>query len=127
MDIEGEGTWKVKGEGAVEHNNPLSKYFTEHGDDQEKAMIKTFPEKVTMGDIVKEVSKYENEAAKYGDLVFQNVFLGMCATYKFCLWLFCMLYAVPKSGSNVLVALAADKRNDFCVTGTMILVTSVAW
>lgn len=88
---------------------------------------KDYPEEVSMGWIVDKVSKYENEAQKYGDLVFQNVFLGMCATYKFCLWLFCMLYAVPKSGSNVLVALAADKRNDFCVTGTMILVTSVAW
>lgn len=33
-----------------------------------------------------------------------------------CLWLYCIYFAIPKSGSSVLVALATDKRNDFICT-----------
>jgi len=125
---EGKGTWLDAG--ANSFDNPLIKYFKEKGDDNEKTMIKNeddYPKKVNMKWVVEKVSEYENEARKAEELFFQNVFLGMCATYKFCLWLYCLLYAIPKSGSNVLVALAADKRNDFCVTGTMIAVTSLAF
>ena len=43
-------------------------------------------------------------------------FLHWLHMLRLCLWLYCLLYAIPKSGSSVLVALATDKRNDFICT-----------
>jgi len=82
---------------------------------------------MTRGEIVMETSKYENEQDQKAELIFQNSFLACCATYKCCLWLFCILYAIPKSGSAVLVALATDKRNDFIGTFSVIIATSLAF
>lgn len=60
-------------------------------------------------------------------LFFQNTFLGCCATYKFCLWMYCIFYALPKTGSQVLIALANDKRNDFVATTFVICCTFLGY
>merc|ERR1712087_347737 len=90
-------------------------------------MGEALAKEMTKGEIVSETSKYENEEDQKEELIFQNSFLACCATYKCCLWLFCICYAIPKSGSAVLVALATDKRNDFIGTGSVILATSLAF
>eukprot|EP00971_Amphidinium_carterae_P110231 2183741-Amphidinium_carterae.1 len=55
-------------------------------------------------------------------------FLSCCIIYKFSLWLYCILYAIPNTGSTLLVALANDKRNDFIATTFAVLaMTSSLW
>merc|ERR1712079_344603 len=63
------------------------------------------------------------DALKRDKLFFQNGFLGCYATYKFCLWMYCIMYAIPKTGSTVLYALANDKRNDLIATSFVIICT----
>eukprot|EP00930_Biecheleria_cincta_P002659 TRINITY_DN10365_c0_g1_i2.p1 TRINITY_DN10365_c0_g1~~TRINITY_DN10365_c0_g1_i2.p1 ORF type:complete len:296 (+),score=61.27 TRINITY_DN10365_c0_g1_i2:191-1078(+) len=118
--------WKESGD---KIDNPLVPYFLEHGDDAEKAWAKEMDKeqsKITKRELIELVSDYENKAEKWQELKEQNTILGLCATYKCCLWLFCILYAIPKSGSSVLVALATDKRNDFVCTTSVITATFFA-
>eukprot|EP00746_Dinoflagellata_sp_MGD_P005557 gnl/MRDRNA2_/MRDRNA2_110776_c0_seq1.p1 gnl/MRDRNA2_/MRDRNA2_110776_c0~~gnl/MRDRNA2_/MRDRNA2_110776_c0_seq1.p1 ORF type:complete len:476 (+),score=97.66 gnl/MRDRNA2_/MRDRNA2_110776_c0_seq1:92-1519(+) len=49
------------------------------------------------------------------------IFLGCCATYKLCLWQYCVWVAIPRSASSILVALANDKRND-CVATSFVII-----
>jgi hypothetical protein len=111
--------------------NPLILFYAASKDSKEQEYAEELKEendgKVTKGDVVKECSEYEDPIKKKDGLVMQNVFLGCCATYKLCLWLYCILYAIPKSGSQVLVALATDKRNDFICTYTAIVATTLAY
>jgi divalent metal cation (Fe/Co/Zn/Cd) transporter len=112
--------------------NPLIKFYeaSESKKEREHAEeLKNDEEggKVTKGELVSACSEYEDPVEKFTGLVQQNVFLGCCATYKLCLWLYCILYAIPKSGSQVLVALATDKRNDFICTYSAIVATTLAY
>lgn len=107
--------------------NPAKKFFELEGDESEKEMAKELPEHVTYGEVVAQASEYQNDAEEKSSLIFQNGFLAVCATYKLCLWLYCILYAIPKSKSSVLVALATDKRNDFICTYSVIIATSLAF
>merc|ERR1719414_397272 len=59
-------------------------------------------------------------------LLFQNAFLGCCATYKLGLFIYVQFVAIPKTGSTVLQALANDKRNDFNATSFVITITFFA-
>merc|ERR1719414_2467652 len=79
------------------------------------------------------IEQTQNQAAEvpdpelaWGTLLFQNAFLGCCATYKLCLFLYVQFVAIPKTGSTVLQALANDKRNDFIATSFVITVTFMA-
>jgi len=76
---------------------------------------------------VNEAAEVPSPALKYDTLMFQTIFLACCATYKFLLWLFCILYAIPRTGSTVLVALANDKRNDFVATSFVIITSLLAY
>ncbi|CAE7494054.1 MTP3 [Symbiodinium natans] len=125
-DAEGECQWQEAADSAEKIANPLKKYFDAHGDPAEKAVYAQEPDELTRGEIVQQIADYENEAEKWQELKTQNLFLGLCASYKFCLWMYCILYAIPKSGSSVLVALATDKRNDFFCTSFVIAATFIA-
>jgi len=118
----GECIWK----GETKIVNPLILYFKENGTADEKLMADSMKDMVTREELVQTISLYENAAEKWAELKMQNFFLGCCASYKCCLWLFCIYYAIPKTGSSVLVALATDKRNDFMCTSFVILVTFAA-
>jgi divalent metal cation (Fe/Co/Zn/Cd) transporter len=126
---DGEYHWDEKNAEKIE--NPLVKFFEATGTLEEKAMAaewKAGDEKmVTRGWIVKECAEYENDAEKESELWIQNGFLGLCATYKVFLWLYCVLYAIPNSNSNVLRALAQDKMNDFIATYSVIISTFAAF
>ncbi|CAE7451858.1 MTP3 [Symbiodinium pilosum] len=123
---EEECTWRSPTDNAAKIQNPLKKFFEVHGDEAEKAMYANEPAELTRGEVVQQIADYENEAEQWQQLKTQNLFLGCCATYKLCLWLYCLLYAIPKSGSSVLVALATDKRNDFICTSFVITSTFFA-
>mmetsp|Transcript_91508 Transcript_91508/g.218136 ORF Transcript_91508/g.218136 Transcript_91508/m.218136 type:complete len:462 (+) Transcript_91508:80-1465(+) len=123
---EGSCEWKKAADGAKAINNPLKQFFAVNGDEAEKKTYADQPDQLTRGEIVQQIADYENEAEQWQQLKTQNLFLGCCATYKFCLWMYCILYAIPKSGSSVLVALATDKRNDFMCTSFVILSTFFA-
>ncbi|CAJ1366932.1 unnamed protein product [Effrenium voratum] len=123
LDCEEECVWKTDGD---KIDNPLINYFKEKGDSGEKAMAEEMEPKMTRGEIVSFSSEYENAAEQWAELKKQNFFLGICASYKCCLWLYCIFYAIPKSGSCVLVALATDKRNDFICTSFVIFSTFFA-
>eukprot|EP00913_Durusdinium_trenchii_P015947 g14986.t1 len=118
----GECIWK----GETKIVNPLILYFKENGTADEKLMADSMKDMVTREELVQTISLYENAAEKWAELKMLNFFLGCCASYKCCLWLFCIYYAIPKTGSSVLVALATDKRNDFMCTSFVILVTFAA-
>jgi len=118
--------WVAEKDGAQILPNPLIPYFAKQGTPDEKELVKDLAKTVTRGEIVEFSANYENEAQKWSKLKFQNTFLGCCATYKCCLWLYCIYFAIPKSGSSVLVALATDKRNDFICTSFVILATFFA-
>jgi len=127
-------TWTTEENGAEKMPTPMIQYWEKRAEDKdndksasEKAMGEALAKEMTKGEIVMETSKYENEQDQKAELIFQNSFLAVCATYKCCLWLFCILYAIPKSGSAVLVALATDKRNDFIGTFSVIIATSLAF
>lgn len=118
--------WKKKGD---KIDNPLVPFFLQNGDDAEKEWAQDMDkhqDKITRKELAKLISDYENKAESWQELKEQNTVLALCATYKCCLWLFCVLYAIPKSGSSVLVALATDKRNDFVCTTTVIIATFFA-
>jgi divalent metal cation (Fe/Co/Zn/Cd) transporter len=115
---------KVDDATAIE--NPIKKFF-HVGTEAEQEAAKEMKDKLTRGEIVKELAEYENPVEKWNSLAFQNIFLSICATYKLCLWLYCLLYAIPKSNSSVLVALANDKRNDFIGTYSVIFATFAAY
>ncbi|CAE7032501.1 MTPC3, partial [Symbiodinium sp. CCMP2456] len=123
---EGSCEWKKAADGAKKINNPLKQFFAVNGDEAEKKTYASQPDQLTRGEIVQQIADYENEAEQWQQLTTQNLFLGCCATYKFCLWMYCISYAIPKSGSSVLVALATDKRNDFLCTSFVILSTFFA-
>mmetsp|Transcript_25951 Transcript_25951/g.46913 ORF Transcript_25951/g.46913 Transcript_25951/m.46913 type:complete len:458 (-) Transcript_25951:114-1487(-) len=114
-------------ESAEEIRNPLKPFFAQSGDEDEKAMAKEMEDNVTRAWVVEQTSNYENEAQLWELLKTQNKFLACCATYKFCLWLYCVMVAIPKSGSSILVALATDKRNDFICTGSIVVLTTLAF
>eukprot|EP00933_Yihiella_yeosuensis_P068655 TRINITY_DN7451_c2_g1_i1.p1 TRINITY_DN7451_c2_g1~~TRINITY_DN7451_c2_g1_i1.p1 ORF type:complete len:483 (+),score=82.01 TRINITY_DN7451_c2_g1_i1:100-1449(+) len=116
--------WKDE---SKEISNPLKEWWSKNGDEKEQQNAKTMPKKLSMRKIAQITSEYESEVKQEEDLFFQNKLLGCCASYKCCLWLFCILYAIPKSGSSILVALATDKRNDFICTSFVIAATSTAW
>lgn len=123
---EDEYKWKKTG-GKID--NPLIPFFLDHGDHAEVEWAMDMNEnlkEITRKELVKLISDYENKAESWQELKEQNTVLGLCATYKCCLWLFCILHAIPKSGSSVLVALATDKRNDFVCTTTVIIATFFA-
>lgn len=109
------------------YDNPVKKFFEKQGSAGEKEFAKEMEDKVTMEEIVDYAAEYENDADEWADLKTQNGFLGICATYKLCLWLYCILHAIPKSKSSVLVALATDKRNDFICTYSVIFATFMAF
>eukprot|EP00931_Biecheleriopsis_adriatica_P070437 TRINITY_DN44204_c0_g1_i1.p1 TRINITY_DN44204_c0_g1~~TRINITY_DN44204_c0_g1_i1.p1 ORF type:complete len:484 (+),score=105.76 TRINITY_DN44204_c0_g1_i1:70-1452(+) len=104
--------------------NPLKPYFAAEGNAAEKAWAAKLPDEISMKGIVSLVAEYENEADKWEELKSQNFFLGCCATYKLCLYLYCILEAIPKSGSSVLVALATDNWNYFICTSSVIVATT---
>jgi len=114
---------------AVEINNAVKDFFdrSENDNEGEKKMAEAMPGKVTRGEMVKQCAKYENADEQWEELMMQNQFLGLCATYKLLLWLYCINYAIPKSKSSVLVALANDKKNDFICTYSVITVTTGAF
>lgn len=60
-------------------------------------------------------------------LVFQNCFLALFVVHKLSVWMFCSCYAIPRSGSTVLQALAYDNRNDCIATSFAILCTSLGF
>jgi len=107
--------------------NPIKAHYNSSASDAEKEMAEEMDAKVTREQIVELASEYENEAEQKKELWLANSFLSVCATYKLCLWLYCILYAIPKSGSAVLVALATDKRNDFICTYTVVICTTIAY
>jgi hypothetical protein len=119
--------WSFQKCGARMIDNPLKKYFKEHGVKGEKEMGEELDTKISIEGIVAFTAEYENEAEAWDSLNYANGFLFCCATYKLFLWLYCKLYAIPKSGSTVLEALATDKRNDFVVTYTVITATYIAY
>jgi divalent metal cation (Fe/Co/Zn/Cd) transporter len=126
-DAEDEYQWS---EGVDNVDNFLKKYYMQHGNDYEKEFAvkdENYPSVVKRGWLVKEVAQYESDAKKAEDLWTQNTFLGACATYKLCLWMYCIWYAIPKSGSSVLKALANDKRNDCVGTYSVIIATTLAY
>jgi len=127
LDQDGQFFWMTKDKSI---DNPLIPFFEAVGDDAEKAMAGQWSEdepKVNREWIVKQTADYENDAKEWEELKFQNSFLACCATYKFCLWLYCITIAIPRSGSSVLVALATDMRNDFCCTSFIIFSTFIAF
>lgn len=73
-----------------------------------------------------DAAQVEDPLTNGDKLLFTNMFLAVCATYKFLLWNYCTWYAIPKTGSSVLVALAGDKRNDFICTSSVIIATTLA-
>lgn len=126
--IDEKGEWKPDED---EIDNPLALFYSESEEEDIKKMGKDMMEKkgkVSRAELVEEASEYENEAEEGKELRLTIIFLGICATYKLCLWSYCMLYAIPKSGgSSVLIALATDKRNDFICTYTVVGATFIAW
>jgi len=75
---------------------------------------------------IHQAAQVEDPLSEWNQLVFTNKFLFICATYKLCLWQYCVWYAIPKTGSSVLVALAGDKRNDCVCTYSVIIITFLA-
>eukprot|EP00933_Yihiella_yeosuensis_P014232 TRINITY_DN1282_c0_g2_i2.p1 TRINITY_DN1282_c0_g2~~TRINITY_DN1282_c0_g2_i2.p1 ORF type:complete len:218 (+),score=27.75 TRINITY_DN1282_c0_g2_i2:307-960(+) len=86
------------------------------------------------------MSMFQNVLISFGDLFSNNAnassrrqeshevwFTVRCffffAAYRLCFWLYCVTVAIPKTGSNVLVALANDNRNDFLAS--LFIITSV--
>jgi divalent metal cation (Fe/Co/Zn/Cd) transporter len=126
-EVNDDGEWKSKDDGAAKIDNPIKAFYAASEEESEKKMAEGMDDKVTREEIVDLASEYENEAEVKSELWLANSFLSVCATYKLCLWLYCILYAIPKSGSNILVALATDKRNDFICTYTVIICTSIAY
>jgi divalent metal cation (Fe/Co/Zn/Cd) transporter len=131
-EVNEDGEWLAEEEeendgGAKKIPNPIKAFYSRSEDKTEIAMAEGMDDEVTREEIVELASEYENEAEVVSDLWMANSFLSVCATYKLCLWLYCILYAIPKSGSNVLVALATDKRNDFICTYTVVICTSIAY
>jgi len=129
INEEDEFVWTDKETGALEINNEVKVFFDrpENDNEGEKKMAAAMPGKVTRGEMVKQCAKYENADEQWEELMMQNQFLGLCATYKLFLWLYCIKYAIPKSKSSVLVALANDKKNDFICTYSVIFVTTCAF
>jgi len=129
-----EFVWEHEVDNPQEFPNPVKKFFVK------KAAKNKNPKKydkllenaeygkdfVTREEIMKLGAEYKNPTEDWTSLLLQNKFLGLCATYKLCLWLYCILYAIPRSGSSVLMALATDKRNDFICTYSAITVTFLA-
>lgn len=76
---------------------------------------------------IEEAAEVPNASLVWSNLLFQNIFLGCCATYKCGLWLFTLLWAIPNTGSTVLHALANDKRNDFIATTFVIITSFIAY
>merc|ERR1740121_81355 len=76
---------------------------------------------------IHQAAEVEHAELQKRKLIFQNCFLALCAMYKLCLWQFCVVYAIPKTGSFVLKALATDKRNDFIATSSVILITWITY
>jgi len=74
-------------------------------------------------DTVEKAAEVPDLELALATLLKQNAFLGCCALYKLCLFLYVQFVAVPKTGSTVLQALANDKRNDFIVTSSIISIT----
>jgi divalent metal cation (Fe/Co/Zn/Cd) transporter len=72
-------------------------------------------------------AEVEDPELQWPTLMFQNGFLGCCGLYKCCLWLYCLLYAIPATGSCVLVALANDKRNDFIACSFVVTTSFLAY
>jgi len=131
-EVNGDGEWKQadaeKDEDKAEKiDNPIRAFYLNSEDESEKTMGGSMENTVTREEIVEAAAEYENDAVKVSELWLANSFLSVCATYKLGLWLYCILYAIPKSGSNVLVALATDKRNDFICTYTVVICTSIAF
>jgi len=77
--------------------------------------------------IVHEVAEVKTQDKQNFESMIAVVFLGICAFYKLCLWLYCVQVAIPKSGSTVLEALARDKRNDVVATSFVICCLLVSW
>lgn len=75
---------------------------------------------------IRHAAQVDDPLTEWNQLLFTNKFLAVCATYKFLLWSYCIWYAIPKTGSSVLVALAGDKRNDFICTFSVIIATFLA-
>lgn len=115
---------------AADMDNFVKKYYMQEGNDYEKKFAAdddNYAKKLKRSELIEEVAQYESDADIKADLWTQNTFLSVCATYKLCLWLYCLCYAIPKSGSSVLVALANDKRNDFIGTYSVIIATTLAY
>lgn len=126
--------WNTTEDGALKIATPMKGFFAKQALDpdneqaeSEEKMGKALPDTMTRGEIAHETAEYQNQEEQRDELAFQSIFLGICATYKCCLWLFCIFYAIPKTGSGVLVALATDKRNDFVGTFSVIIATNVAF
>jgi len=108
--------------------NPVKAFYSRaDADEGEKKMAKEMDDQVTKQEIVAVCSEYESEETMRAELGQATRFLGVCATYKLCLWLYCILFAIPKSGSSVLVALATDKRNDFICTYSALFAMNMAF
>ena len=81
---------------------------------------------VVVEDTINRVAQVVDPLTEWEHVLLANQFLCCCALYKFLLWQFCAWYAIPKTGSSVLVALAGDKRNDCLCTTFIIAVTFFA-
>lgn len=80
-----------------------------------------------IGGAISVTAEVEDPELQRSKLIFQNGFLGCCAAYKCCLWLFVAMYAAPRTGSTVLVALGNDKRNDFIATSFVITISFLTY
>jgi len=76
---------------------------------------------------VHETSEMEDPLLQARKIIHSCLFLSACALYKFGLWFFCVKVAIPRTNSQVLVALANDKFNDFISTSTVISIMALTF
>lgn len=110
-----------------ELRNPLRSYFLNHGDSLEKEMALSMDATATRQSIVKQAAEYENYGELHANLIKQNSFLTCLGICKVLLWAYCVFYAIPRTGSSVLAALATDKKHDFIGTFACVISTSFAF
>jgi len=111
----------------VELRNPLKAYFLKNGDVREKELALSMKDPTTRKDIVREVSEYENYTDTRNALWQQNIFLLCFAFPRALIWLYCISYAIPRTGSAVLQAVATDKMTDVIGTLAIVATTSVSF
>jgi divalent metal cation (Fe/Co/Zn/Cd) transporter len=79
--------------------------------------------KVVSSASVAEAADVPDRSLEFRNMITAVIVLACTSSYKLCLWLFCICYAIPKTNSDILAALANDKRND--VIATSFVITSL--